>query len=103
MRSLLLIFSFLSLISCSTHSNQASQNSSASNPREYQVGAYLWLQTSAEYRALVYQAYNIARERVERDLEDKHYTKRAVILDIDETLLDNSVGGAQDIRSVVIG
>ena len=74
------------------------ESKSKVNPREYQVGAYLWLQTSGEYRALVYQAYNIARERVERDLEDKHNRKRAVIFDIDETILDNSFGGADEIQ-----
>jgi 5'-nucleotidase (lipoprotein e(P4) family) len=87
MRSMLMVITLTFLVSCSTHSN----------PREYQIGAYLWQQTSGEYRALVYQAYNIARERVERDLLDKHNRKRAVIFDIDETLFDNSVGGAQDI------
>ncbi|MBC7712014.1 MAG: 5'-nucleotidase, lipoprotein e(P4) family [Rhizobacter sp.] len=97
MRSLLIVLSLTVLASCSTHSNHES-NEVKANPREYQIGAYLWQQTSGEYRALVHQAYNIARERVERDLEDKHNRKRAVIFDIDETLLDNSVGGAQEIK-----
>ncbi len=96
MRTLLLVLSLTLLASCSTHSNK--ELNTAANPREYQIGAYLWLQTSGEYRALVYQAYNIARERVERDLEDKHNRKRAVIFDIDETLLDNSFGGASEIQ-----
>ncbi|MBC7428697.1 MAG: 5'-nucleotidase, lipoprotein e(P4) family [Bacteriovorax sp.] len=95
MRSFFIILSLTIFASCSTHSNH---EAAVGNPREYQVGAYLWQQTSGEYRALVHQAYNIARERVERDLEDKHNRKRAVIFDIDETLLDNSVGGAQEIN-----
>ncbi|MEA9358564.1 5'-nucleotidase, lipoprotein e(P4) family [Bacteriovorax sp. PP10] len=98
MRSLLTILTLTVLASCSTHSNSVSDSVAKPNPREYQVGAYLWQQTSGEYRALTYQAYNIAKERVERDLEDKHNKKRAVIFDIDETVLDNSFGGAMEIR-----
>lgn len=98
MRSLLAILTLTLLASCSTHTNTSSETSAKPNPREYQVGAYLWQQTSGEYRALTYQAYNIAKERVERDLEDKHNRKRAVIFDIDETVLDNSVGGAMEIK-----
>jgi len=75
---------------CSTQSN--------TNPREYQVGAYLWQQTSGEYRALTYQAYNWAQRLVERDLENKHNKKRAVIFDIDETVLDNTFSGAREIK-----
>ena len=98
MRSLLMVLTLTVLASCSLHSNRESAPVASANPREYQIGAYLWLQTSGEYRALVYQAYNIARERVERDLEDKHNRKRAVVFDIDETLLDNSFGGADEIQ-----
>ena len=67
--------------------------------REYQVGAYLWFQTSGEYRALCYQAYNLARLRLDRYLENKHIRNRAVILDIDETVIDNSFGGAGEIKN----
>ena len=67
MRSLLTIITLTLMVSCSTQPTQQKPN-----PREYQVGAYLWQQTSGEYRALTYQAYNIAKEKVERDLLDKH-------------------------------
>ncbi len=91
----------LIISSCSIHSNREQKVLPTMNPREYQLGAYLWFQHSAEYKALTYQAYNIAREKVERDLEDKHNKKRAVILDIDETVLDNSVGGAYEIKNKI--
>lgn len=84
------------LASCSSHTDREFRNEN--NVREYQVGAYLWQQTSGEYRALTYQAYNIAKEKIARELEDKHNRKRAVVFDIDETVLDNSVGGARDIK-----
>jgi 5'-nucleotidase (lipoprotein e(P4) family) len=92
MRSLALVLTLALMASCSTHTQ------SIPNPREHQISAYLWQQTIGEYRALTYQAYNIAREKIERDLEDKHNKKRAVIFDVDETVLDNSFGGAMEIK-----
>ncbi len=97
MRSLLVIISMMAVFSsCST--KQHHNNPHPFNPREYQIGAYLWQQTSGEYRALTYQAYNLARTLIERDLQNKHNKKRAVIFDIDETILDNSFGGAREIQ-----
>lgn len=91
MLSAVLVLSF----SCSGNSVKSSEPYS----REYQVGAYLWFQTSGEFRALCYQAYNLARLRLDRDLEDKHNKKRALVFDIDETVMDNSFGGAQEIKN----
>lgn len=98
MRSLALVLTLALMASCSTHTNSNPEVSGKPNPREYQIAAYLWQQTSGEYRALTYQAYNIAKEKIERDLEDKHNKKRAVIFDVDETVLDNSFGGAMEIK-----
>lgn len=96
MRSLLVIVSMMAIFSsCST---QQATTETKTNPREYQIAAYLWQQTSGEYRALTYQAYNLARTLIERDLENKHNKKRAVIFDIDETVLDNSFGGAREVK-----
>jgi 5'-nucleotidase (lipoprotein e(P4) family) len=69
------------------------------SPREYQIGAYLWQQNSGEYQALCYQAYNLAKTKLARDLENKHNKRRAVIFDIDETVLDNSFLGANEIKN----
>lgn len=62
---------------------------------EYQTGAILWTQSSAEYRALAYQTFVLARLRLDQDL--KHFrgkrparSRAAVIVDADETVLDNS-------------
>jgi 5'-nucleotidase (lipoprotein e(P4) family) len=55
------------------------------------VMGVLWFQRSAEYRALCYQAYNLAEMRVKEYLADPVTGKTAVVIfDIDETLLDNS-------------
>jgi len=70
---------------------------------DYQIGAVLYQQKAAEYRALAYQAYNLARLRLDEDLDKKAVKKlpkversrpRAVIVDIDETVLDNSPSNA---------
>ncbi len=60
----------------------------------------LWQSTSAEYNALAYQAYNIARLRLDEDLKIKRSQKRAIIVDADETVIDNS---AFQIRMIVEG
>lgn len=54
------------------------------------VNATLWFQTAAEVRALYYQGYNFARIRLDEDLKKKTAKKRAVVVDIDETIFDNS-------------
>ena len=54
------------------------------------VGA-LWYQRSGEMRALSYQAFNMAKMAFDMDLQKgSSEKKRAVVLDIDETVLDNS-------------
>jgi len=58
--------------------------------RKSLIMSTLWQTTSAEYCALSYQAYNIARLRLDEDLKIKRLQKRAIIVDADETVLDNS-------------
>ena len=50
----------------------------------------LYMQRSAEYRALCLQAYNIAHLRLDQILTEQHSKPLAVVTDIDETVLDNS-------------
>jgi len=75
---------------------------------EYQAGATLWMQKAAEYRALAYQAFNLARWQLDADLDKKNVKKllkternrpRAIIVDIDETVLDNSPSQGAGIRN----
>jgi len=54
------------------------------------VWAALYQQRAAEYKALCFQAYNIARERIDEAVKKHGKKPYAVITDIDETLLDNS-------------
>ncbi|MCX6225443.1 MAG: hypothetical protein NTV01_11960 [Bacteroidia bacterium] len=65
------------------------QPSTAQTIPNQSVTALLWFQRSAEYRALCYQAYNLAELRVKEYLAHPDKEKKAaVIFDIDETLLD---------------
>lgn len=51
----------------------------------------LYTQTSAEYRALCYQAFNTAKWRLENILPQRVAGEKwAIITDIDETMVDNS-------------
>ncbi len=54
------------------------------------VMGILWQQKSAEYRALVYQSFNMATMMIDRESRIKRSKKKAVVIDIDETVLDNS-------------
>jgi 5'-nucleotidase (lipoprotein e(P4) family) len=62
-----------------------------SNRNEHMVMAVAYQQTAGEYRALCYQAYNLAKYMLDKDLSDRKVIfPRCVVLDIDETVLDNS-------------
>ncbi|NVN94726.1 MAG: 5'-nucleotidase, lipoprotein e(P4) family [Bacteroidetes bacterium] len=53
--------------------------------------AVLYQQRAAECKALYYQAFNLAQMMLDKDLANKKLKgKRAVVVDIDETVLDNS-------------
>ena len=75
---------------------------------EYQVGGTLYMQKAAEYRALAYQAFNLARWQLDSDFDKKNVKKlpktdrkmpRAIVVDIDETVLDNSPAQAYNIKN----
>lgn len=75
---------------------------------QYQVGATLYMQKAAEYRALAYQAFNLARWQLDADLDKKNVKKlpkdqqkrpRAIVVDVDETVLDNSPSQALSIKN----
>src|SRR6185436_472224 len=57
----------------------------------YIEAATLWQQASGEARALEYQTYVLARMLLDRDLGNRRIRmRRAIIVDVDETILDNS-------------
>jgi 5'-nucleotidase (lipoprotein e(P4) family) len=87
------ILTFVSLIivfvlfGCKTKYEQAEENRN----NDHLINAVLYQQTAAEYKALCYQAFNIGILRLKKDISfDSIVKPRAVVVDIDETMLDNS-------------
>jgi 5'-nucleotidase (lipoprotein e(P4) family) len=89
---LILGAAFAGYIAARTGAQQAQPAPAADN--EYQVGAVLFFQTAAENRALFYQAFNLARLRLDAELKACKKSQKkmpcAVVTDVDETVLDNS-------------
>src|SRR5258705_13340399 len=52
--------------------------------------ASVFIQRAAEYHALCLQAYNIARRRIDEIAQQPFSKSRAIVTDLDETVLDNS-------------
>jgi 5'-nucleotidase (lipoprotein e(P4) family) len=85
---------FLLILTCSLTA-AAQTPAPATQPQsvsEYQEGAILWTQSSGEVKALCYQAFTLARMMLDRDLRmsRRNRMRRAVVVDADETVLDNS-------------
>lgn len=59
--------------------------------------AVLWQQQSGEYRALCFQAYNAARLSLNEAIQRPSEKPRCIVVDIDETLLDNSPQSGQNV------
>ena len=72
------------------------------NPGTQLVNPTLWMQSAAEYRAAALQTYSAARRALDAALSVDSTTPssrpRAVILDLDETALDNSRYAARRIE-----
>jgi 5'-nucleotidase (lipoprotein e(P4) family) len=78
--------------------SSCSQRQSSAPDSDQMVMATLWYQHSAEARALYYQAYNLAKLRVEQALDTlPEGIRLAVVADIDETILDNSPSEGKNI------
>lgn len=91
----LFIASVLFLIGCNCNHN--SESVVEPQLRDYSIQSVLWQQNAGEYRALCYQAYNIAQLRLDQYLaqEENQGKQLAIITDIDETIMDNSMYNAR--------
>ena len=107
MKSLRHIFLF-----CLIFFNKAPLASEIDNSYQKQsLLAVLFKRTSAEYKANTYQAYASAKKNIDKALEDRSWTALvnqtknyedlppAIILDIDETVLDNSEHQVRSIKN----
>ena len=87
-------------------------SSDANNPPHDNLNAVAWVQTSVEYRALSEQTYRAAADHLDAALKEKNWDalvpeergnaatglKPAVVMDVDETVLDNSPYQARLVR-----
>ena len=86
MKSLISIL--ITIISFATANGQSKDSTSLN--KEF-VKSVLWTRNSGEYRALNFQAYNFATLSLDKALKEKKDKRpKCVIVDIDETVLDNS-------------
>lgn len=98
--TLLAISGCLLMASCKTKEIQ--KNSPVNDLNQTLVLATLYYQHAAEMKALSYQAYNLGKLRLDEILaKGDDPSKLAIVLDIDETVLDNSPFEAQTINDTV--
>ena len=71
----------------------------AQNPARDYTNAVLWQQTSGEYRALCFQAFYLAKLSLKESLwANTSKLPNCVVVDIDETVLDNSAFQGHEIN-----
>lgn len=96
-KSYWLLACMLGMLVISSCTNQTKRQP---NNHDYLIYSTIWFQHSPEMEALYYQGYNIASERLRSVVSSEKGDKPlAVIVDIDETVLDNSPFQAEEILS----
>ena len=75
----------------------SAENSAEEKLLDETLMAFVWTENAGEYRALCYQAYNAAKDRIDAAVK-KHKKKDkplVIVTDIDETLLNNNPGNSR--------
>lgn len=76
---------------CEQSSTDEKQEENKTTKNDYLIASTAWYQTSAELEACYYQAFNQAKQALLMQIKaDSTEKPNAVVMDIDETLLDNS-------------
>ncbi len=91
--ALIILVSSFTIYYCT--SSYSKEGYSTKDLNEQLVLATLWMQTSGEYRALCYQAFNLAKMNLNKALKKKSKKPLAIVVDADETVIDNSAFQAQ--------
>ncbi len=93
-------------VTVSTAQQGATQTQIQTVNNDYQINATLFMQKAAEYRALCFQAFYWGKRTLEDDEKSsgklpktERRKPRAVVVDIDETVLDNSPAQAFGIKN----
>lgn len=91
MKQLLNIIGIITISLAATSCTQKSSSTPDGEPMTHLLLATAWYQQSAEMRACYYQAYNLAKVTLKENKQNYKGPKPiAVVLDIDETVLNNS-------------
>ena len=113
MKTGLLLASLVAVASCASHSSVQTTTvapTTSTAPSHENLNAVVWMQTAQEYEASAIQAYRLAMLQLDAALKDPTWTAAleqtgdasklppAVVLDIDETVLDNSFFQARLVR-----
>mgnify|MGYP002395667128 CR=1 FL=1 len=80
--ALILLFVFISACHHQKNNDPKSQ--------DHLIMSVLWYQKATEMQAIYYQCFNWAKIRIDQSLEENENLNKAVVVDIDETMLDNS-------------
>jgi 5'-nucleotidase (lipoprotein e(P4) family) len=81
---------FFTLTACRVQKSSSVAAGSKSFVVDGALWGAMWQQKASEYKALCFQAYNVARLRLDFILQQQHVKPIAIVTDIDETVLDNS-------------
>lgn len=95
------LFKLATLTSAALLAACASQPPAQTADAQLQQHALLgvnWVQESGEYRALAYQAFNTAKTAFEH-AKVKKGKKKAVVVDLDETMVDNSAYAGWQVKN----
>jgi 5'-nucleotidase (lipoprotein e(P4) family) len=80
---------------CTSTKIQSSSNNPNTLVVDGKIFTTVYQQRAAEYKALCLQSYNIARFRLDEALRSNDGKPKAIVTDVDETVLDNSLYAAQ--------
>jgi 5'-nucleotidase (lipoprotein e(P4) family) len=99
-RLIITLITFIFFVGCKSQINQIKQENKRIIPvKEYTIQAILWQQNAAEYKALTYQAYNLAKLQLDKTFAKNNFKKPiAIVTDIDETVLDNSPYSGKQVK-----
>ncbi len=89
MKKYILLLLIIGMTACNCVQEEAKETKNISEHSQTMASLYTYY--ADEYRALAYQAFNIAQDRIDQIRQDNPYNENlAIVVDIDETLLDNS-------------
>ena len=102
MRNIITLVALISIMTSCSSSKPAVSSSGSKSADNPKTSAVVWQQTAAEYEALCYQAFNFASARINNaDVQKLYSTGKtpAIVLDLDETVLNNSPYNGSLIRN----